>query len=92
MTTETDGYGKGHAMRWADALAYTLGTRRVRSAIRRRIAEGAESDAMFWLGYRHAFADRAERRAAAIRAGLVARTVNPHKLARVLERTLERVA
>lgn len=89
MTAETNAYGKGNAMGWADALAYTLGTRRTRKAIRRRIAKGAESYAPFWEGYRSAFRDRAEQRAEAIRAGLIARTINPHKLARVLDRTLE---
>ena len=86
MTSERNAYGKGHEMGWSDALAYAVGTKADRRLIRRRIRKGAESYAAFWQGYADAFSDRAEQRAWAIRSGLVARTCNPHKLQKVLER------
>lgn len=77
------GYSKG----WAMATRYAAGTRAERRAIRGRLARLAESYSQFATGVWEGFNDLAEQRSAAILAGLAPRTVNPHKLARVLART-----
>jgi hypothetical protein len=76
------GYRKG----WKLAVAYATGTRGERSAIRRRLAILNDSYSGFARGLWAGFGDLADQRSQAIRSGRARRTVNPFKLARVLER------
>jgi hypothetical protein len=76
----------GRTIGWDMAGIYATGTHEERRAIRRKLARMSQSSNELVEGIWEGFADRAEQRADAILAGLAPRTINPHKLRRVLER------
>jgi hypothetical protein len=84
MRTKT--YYLGRNIGWDLAGTYATGTRIERRAIRSKLGRLAASSSQFAEGVWEGFSDRAEQRAEAIMSGTAARTINPHKLKRVLER------
>lgn len=87
--TRTAAWHRGYGAGMADGRSYATGTRAGRRAIRRRAGKSVLSYAAWWDGYYDGFRDAAEQWAEAIAAGLVARSANPHKLSRVLDRSRE---
>ena len=79
-------YYVGREIGWDWAGQYAAGTRQERRSIRRKLARMADHYSAFVEGIWDGFADRAEQRAEAIQEGRTKRTINPHKLRRVLER------
>jgi hypothetical protein len=79
-------YYLGYRNGWKLATTYATGTRRDRAAIRRRLELLKDSFGQFARGLWDVFADLAEQRSEAIRAGLAPRTIRPTRLERVLER------
>jgi hypothetical protein len=79
-------YYLGRNAGWRMAGIYATGTRRQRAAIRQRLEVLKDSYSRFAAGVWDGFADRAEQRSEAIRAGIAPRTINPRKLEQALER------
>jgi hypothetical protein len=79
-------YYLGRNAGWRMAGIYATGTRRQRGEIRRQLEVLKDSYSRFAAGVWDGFADLAEQRSEAIRAGLAPRTIRPTRLERVLER------
>jgi hypothetical protein len=84
MRTPT--YYRGLTIGFEWAGLYIAGTKAQRREIRRKLHRMAESYNQLVLGIWEGFAGRAEQRADAILGGFAPRTINPHKLRRVLDR------
>jgi hypothetical protein len=77
---------RGHTIGWEWARAYAAGTKLERAAIRRKLGRMADSYNALVQGIWAGWSDRVEQLAPAIRDGRAPRTINPHKLAHLLER------
>jgi hypothetical protein len=82
----TNAANLGYSMGWNDAERYVRGTKADRRAIRRRLAKDTLSGADFWCEYHRAVYSRLEAFADAIREGRLARTIDPIKVYRVVNR------
>jgi hypothetical protein len=82
----TKAFYNGYEFGWAAALAYAAGTKADRRRVRAYLSRTAENYGQFVEGYVRGFADRAEQRIAAIRAGLAPRTISPAKLGYLVNR------
>ena len=76
------GYSKG----WKMATRYASGTKAERRDVRNRLALLNESYGQFAEGLWDGFGDLSSQRSESILKGLAPRTINPHRLAHVLER------